>query len=134
MYRAYYDENRSSIPEHYSGNAIQEGASEIAYVAPHVTEPKISPILKDDENITLDADTPLEDESAASEKAQTVGFFESAKKRLNPKELFRGKGGFSLSSLSFEDVLIVATAAMLILSKDGDLTLGLLLLGTLLIA
>ena len=125
--RTYYEEKQTTVPEHYSGNAIRDIPQDIPYVTPHVGESKISP------GITEDLSEAAPDEEASPEQIEEVGLFDTVKKRLNPKELFKSRGCLSISKLSLEDILIIATAALLILSKDGDLVMGLVLLGLLLI-
>ena len=128
--RSYYDDNQTAVPEHYSGNAIQDVGHEIPYVTPHVGESKISPGLSED---TYPEQPPDETSETDTEDAE-VGFFGSVKRKLHPKELFRGAKCFTKESIPLEEILIIATAILLILSKDGDLTMGLMLLGLLFVA
>lgn len=125
--RSYYDDTKTAVPEHYSGNAIQDVQHEIPYVTPHVGESKISPGLADDSYQPEPIEKTSEEEAPDTE----VGFFGSVKRMFHPKELFRGAKCLTKESISLEEILIIATAALLILSKDGDLVMGLMLLGLL---
>ena len=126
--RTYYDEKQTTVPEHYSGNAIRDIQENIPYVTPHVGESKISPGITEELS-----EGNIEEEKTYNEESEEVGLFDAVKRRLNPKELFKSRGCLSLSKLSVEDILIIATAALLILSRDGDIAMGLMLLGLLLI-
>ena len=114
MYARSYPERGSDIPDGYAGAAVQSEDSRVdgAYIDgtrnPWETEPR-------------EKDTAV---PASADGSVLSGLFGG---------LFRG-GKFNLQSIGVEEILIIAAAAYMLLSGDGDRECGIMLLILLFIA
>ena len=112
MYTRSYPERESEIPEGYHGSAV----------SPHESEPSYIDGTRN----------PWETEPTVQDEAT------EASKRTSPiSEIFGGifqNGRFSLHSIGFEEILIIAAAAYMLMSRDGDRECGIMLLVLLFIA
>lgn len=126
--RAYYQDVPPSPPENYDGNAFTDGAIDTAatYVAPTITEPKISPGLSHEEPEECE---PTSSEYESTDKKSRFGGFLSwlpFKSLRSIKDIGLHFGdGFDV-----EDIMLIAIAFLLFFSSEGDklLALGLLAL------
>lgn len=130
--RAYYDD-APSIPESYGGTAFSEPVQEGAFVPPSVGQAKISPQMQhvpDEEPEAVEEEVPVLGKNVREER----GFLGSLLERLPFKKLFMDGGGFlQRLDIGLEEILIIAVAALLIFSKEGDRAFGFMLLSLLLI-
>lgn len=131
--RAYYQDVAPSPPENYDGNAFRdtEDVSAPTYVTPTVTEPKISPGFSHGEPEKY----PAEPTGARAEQRKKDGWLSGLLSKLPIKnfmgasELFdRIKGGFDI-----EDIMLIAIAALLLFSPEGDRLLAIALIALLFI-
>ena len=109
--RSFYPEaNESSIPENYVGNAFSEIATSEAVEEEKPTQ---------DENSTMPTvSLPGND-----------GLFSSITRIPFLSSLFKGDGGFlKWPKIGSEEILIIAIAALMFFSKDGDKECALILL------
>ena len=112
MYTRSYPERASEIPEGYAGAAVpSESVADERYI-----ESSKNPWEKE---------PPTEESVPASRGASPLSSILGG--------LFQN-GRFSLQSIGFEEVLIIAAAAYMLLSADGDRECGIMLLILLFIA
>ncbi len=129
--RAYYQDTLTSPPENYDGNAFR-GASDDTpptYVTPTVTEPKISPGFSHDESRESDS----EPTGVRAETGKKDSWWSSLFSRLPIKSLLGGTDIFDRirRSIDIEDIMLLAIAALLLFSPDGDRLLGIALIALL---
>ena len=114
MYTRSYPERGTEIPEGYGGTAVgsPEKGTDTHYIDstrnPWEEEPKHS-----EEDIQTSKNAPLF-------SGILGGLFQN--------------GRFSLQSIGFEEILIIAAAAYMLMSRDGDRECGIMLLVLLFIA
>lgn len=112
MYTRSYPERESEIPEGYRGSAVSPSEGDGHYIE--------------------GTKNPWEVEPPPTEEAA------EASKSISPfSGLFGGlfqNGRFSLQSIGFEEILIIAAAAYMLMSRDGDRECGIMLLVLLFIA
>ena len=108
--RSYYaeDTSRVALPGNYNGTAFMEQSTE-------------------EETFT----EPLEEKTVEASRQDhgLLGGFE----RMPLLSAFFGSGGLKMPSIGVEEILILATAAFLFFSKDGDKESAIILLLLLLI-
>lgn len=99
--RSYYadDQSKLALPENYNGTAFMEKPPE---------EETTSVITEPQEEETVEA---------SARGNRTLGGFGNIPLLSS---LFGGKGELKLPNIGLEEILIIATAAFLFFSKDGD--------------
>jgi len=104
--RAYPEKVSGAVPEGYGGSAISEDNSppESRYIA----EESKNPWEREGEPESIPTGAGL----------GGLGIF---------SELFRG-GRLNLKAIGFEEILIIAAAAYMLMSRDGDRECGIMLL------
>ena len=112
MYTRSYNEDKEEmcLPEGYSGTALPHGVHT-------ANEPETQP--------------PEEQSNTKSDDALSAGIFGNFLNTPILKSIFSGffgGGGFSLSKIGTEEILIIATAAFLFFSSGGDKECAILLL------
>ncbi len=120
--RSYTDENRIIIPESYGGVAF---GKEEAIHTDSETPGEDTEVFKPTEEKCDRCDIPADTDP---KRADGIGAF---LKKLPIGGIFTDifKGGkFSLNNIGTEEILILATAAFLFFSKDGDRECAIMLL------
>ena len=124
MYTRPYNDNVGIIiPESYNGTAFRDEAKAEEMPADKEDAPAFSTPKAQGE--TWDKDSSVHTER---NKSEPVGSF---LQNLPISNLFGGifkNGRFSLQKIGTEEILIIATAAFLFFSKDGDKECALMLL------
>ena len=114
--RSYHDERRGIlIPESYGGTALYEGASDFKSDA-------------DDKGKNPWEEPPKETEDEKSEESEQT--FSSTPKASVPSflsNIFKN-GNLGLQNIGKEEILILAAAAFLFFSKEGDKECAIMLL------
>jgi hypothetical protein len=106
MYTRTYPERMSDVPEGYKGTAMSEGEmTDTGYIGAGANPWE-----------TREAEEPSE--KTAKSVSGIPGFLGG---------LFQN-GKFSLQSIGVEELLIIAAAAYMLLSREGDKTCGIMLL------
>ena len=143
------EDGRISVPENYDGVAFMEKSPDseqlpersIKVLGTQSSEAKISPKItptRTDEELraeATEASTPEAPNAPRGIKDGFLGFLERM-----PKNLFKslgegdGYGRFSLPKIGKEEILIIAMAAFLLFSKDGDKECAIMLILLLLVA
>ena len=121
MYTRSYDDNLGIvIPESYSGTAFKDTPKEAA-------EASVNEAVKDEKKQT----NPWEKDNVHSENeekyAQTGSFISKLPFKGFFSDIFKNTN-FGLQKIGSEEILIIATAAFLFFSKDGDKECALMLL------
>ena len=120
MYTRAYDENLGIvIPESYGGTALRDdGYSE---------NNEFLSEESNDKTANQKAGIPP-DKTAQTAKSEPTGSFFSKLSFKNFLGNFFDNGKFNLQKIGTEEILIIATAAFLFFSKDGDKECALMLL------
>ncbi len=120
--RPYTDESGIMIPESYNGTALRESTDipteEHENTAPVGAEPQ-------------KGKNPWEDECEKTSKCTDDNDSPSFFSKLNLGGFFNGifkNGKFSLQKIGTEEILLLAAAAFLFFSKDGDKECAVMLL------
>ena len=118
--RSYYDNSDRGVPKDYDGTAFRNDDEKVL-ITPTYGESKVSPEYSE-----------IQDEACGiSVEEEKEGFIS----RLFSRDTFKKLPFGALDSLkrvkenfSLEEIIIVATALLLLFSKEGDILLGLALL------
>ena len=124
MYSRSYtkDEGRIKLPDNYNGTALlshEDPAPEVIYTEPKRREIKIG--VKPE--VEIEEDTPEVECLCAKEKDEGEGFLGGILNKIGSLfDLHR------FPKLELEDILLIALAAFLFLSKNGDKECALMLI------
>ena len=110
--RSYPEKSVSNVPEGYGGSAVRECEPEAE--SRYINEENINPWERESEAEPVGAIPRQESRSGTSGFGLLSGLFQN--------------GRINLKALGFEEILIIAAAAYMLMSRDGDRECGIMLL------